>query len=942
MQKGFRVLEARRVAELNCDAILLEHEKTGARILKLKNDDMNRTFSITFETIQHDSTGICHILEHSVLSGSRKYKTKEPFMDLIKNSLQTFLNAMTFDDRTMYPVSSRNPKDFYNLMDVYLDAVFYPAIYEEPKIFAQEGWHFELESPDAPLRINGVVYNEMKGAMSSDYSQVSQLVSEYRNQGSTYCTNSGGDPEVIPQLRREALLEYHRTHYHPSNSYIFLYGDGDTDEELAHLAEFLDLFDRIEPLRDRRPIQDLSEDMRVEVTYAGEEKDKNDMFVVSFLCGDIRSREDALIHSIIVKYLLTEEGAPIRDRLQKEGLADDVMTLYSESDRLNFGVFAKGMHAKDREAISSIVLEELSKLAQEGMDSDELKALIRQARYDFRTFDNTPLKGVLLGIHIMQSWMYGADPIQSIELDSAFRDLEEHPEKIQAYVKRYLQGPHFELLARPDAKLSSRREKALEEKLAAYKKDLSAEDIERIVEDTRLLHEFQLREDSPEQKATIPTLSREDLSGEVTPSSLVRDGNFFMSPMFTEGYVYLGMYSYLPHMTPQEARRLAVVGSLITTVDSKKRTYREINTAINALAYDFDVHFSVEKIGDTEENIFLFGRQLSADPETFDDAFALFEEVHLESLFDDVSRLREVLRTKLSKEVLNAVTGGIQVTSLCAMAHREPIAEALGGPSMILYLRELLAMDDAKLLDEIREGYAAFCHFFREPALYHVAGERAHIDLVRACLERRGKLGFIPERRSFAPEDGLAEPTAILATTEVNYCCDVLRFPEVSGSDVVASHLLSLEYLHNRIRAKGGAYGDGIRLNRGYATLYSYRDPNLSKTQEVFEGAADWLDAQSVDEAAITNLVIGSYNVFEPHLTPKLQAQRDMILYLRGVEDEVRNRRLSEALRTRPEDIRAFAQKLRDGARERGRAVLTSESTYEQERDRFARTVDIR
>lgn len=945
MYKGYKLIKEEWLDEYKSKARLFEHEKTGARVLKLENDDDNKVFSIGFKTVREDSTGICHILEHSVLSGSRKYKTKEPFMDLIKNSLQTFLNAMTFNDKTIYPISSRNEKDFFNLCDVYLDAVFFPALHENDKIFKQEGWHYEIENADDDIKINGVVYNEMKGAMSSDISQVYELIGKYLYPNSSYCYNSGGDPADIPDLTLDELRAYHKSHYNPTNSYVFYWGNGDTEKELAHLDEYLSQFDRVELVDDMKDIQPLEKSFEKELYYYGEEKAKNDFVTVSFVCGDGKNPVDKLVHDLIESAMISEDGANIKDRLIQEGLTEDVTGIYSIGDKLNFSVIAKKTYAANKDKIVKIVEEELKKLAEDGIEENVLKALIHQQKYDTLNFGDSPHKGIMVYIRATDSWLYGSDPIEGLKFKEAIETIEKNPSLVKDYAKKYLNGDKMVLVIKPDAELNNKREAALKEKMAAYKKSLSNEEIEKLIADTKDLFAFQLSEDSEEAKATIPALDVKDLKAKVEEVPVKIDGNLSFVDTFTNGVLYMDASTSIDDMADGDIEILNIISKLIGKVDTKNYSYKDLNTAINLKAYDFDQSFAASKYYDKESGEFTLVQRISANRGDFADAFDLLKEITFNTDFSKISRVRELLTAEITKKKMAAVMGGVGITlveALKGFGRAAEIRALLSGTREIKAIEELLAKSDAEIESILNEGYKKYQDIFNSNGLFHITGEEEDFEEIKKVLTAQGLYTDSRDRKEIPVGSGTAKSTAIVAMTDVNYCVDACLYELENGADYVVSRALSNSYLHDNIRAKGGAYGDGINVSANMVYMFSYRDPNLDKTFEVYENAYDWLRTRDFKEEDLNSLIIGAYNMFDPLLTARQKSLTafGMLLSHKTVDDT--NRELGQALKTNNESFKAFADQLEAAMKNKGRAVLTNDKGMEETKIKFEDKIEIK
>ncbi|MDD7762197.1 MAG: insulinase family protein [Firmicutes bacterium] len=926
--KNFKIIKEEWLEEYNSKAILFEHEKTKARVLKMENDDENKAFAIGFKTAQKDDTGVCHILEHSVLSGSRKYKTKEPFMDLIKNSLQTFVNAMTYDDKTMYPVSSRNEVDFHNLVDVYLDAVFFPDLHNNDLVFRQEGWHYELDNPEGELTINGIVYNEMKGAMSSDASQVEDKMIRRLYKNSSYCTNSGGDPTYIPTLTLDALREFHKKYYNPSNSYAYFWGNGDTEKELAHLDEYFSEFDYIEPTTLMDPIKDLTAPIVAEEEYCGKEESCKDFFVTSYICGNSLDLTEKLIHRIINSSMISEDGAHIKDRIISEGLASDVLDMYSVGDRLNFTVMAKDVDAKNKDKILAIIDEELDKLKTNGMDEKELASLIHQLKFSTKTFNDSPHKGILVYIRATESWIYGADPIEGLKYQAAIEKIEQHPELIKEYANKYFGKNRLELVVRPNEKLMAKREEELRDKLQAYKESLSKEEIDELINKTKELHDFQLREDTPEKKATIPVLDVKDLKRELSFPKLNIDGNLSHVDTFTGGIVDLCFRYFIEDMGDDKLKALRIVTRLLTMISTKKYDYKALNTEINLRAYDFDINIGTSAITDKDEGRLFVSGRLSFDELDAKEALDLYHEVLFNSDFSDLKKIRELLNTELTQKKYEAIQAGVGIALTSALkdiSRLYAINELLSGASYIKYLEELLKLNDEELSKLLNEGYDSLLEILNEKAYIHATCDDDNYEKMKSLLKERNLLGEAPTKYAIDSTPKSGKKTAIIGLTDVNYCIDATSFSNNKGSYRVVSTALSNSYLHDNIRAKGGAYGDGISVTDTMIYMYSYRDPNLQKTFDVFDGSGRWLREVKLSKEEIDSLIIGSYSAFDPHLTPIMKSLTTFSMYLQDRTERDVNKALKEALSTTIEDFREFADRLDEAMKNKGRAVLTNE-----------------
>ena len=522
---GFVLVREENIKEVNSIARIFEHEKTGARLLHMENDDTNKVFSIGFKTPPEDSTGVMHILEHSVLCGSRKFPTKEPFVELVKGSLNTFLNAMTFSDKTIYPIASQNEKDFFNLMDVYLDAVFYPNIYKTKEILMQEGWHYDLEKKEDELTYKGVVYNEMKGAFSSPEGILMRKIQETLFPDNTYSNESGGDPKYIPDLTYEQFIDTHKKYYHPSNSYIFLYGDMNLEKCLKFInEEYLADFDRKEIDAEIKPQEKYNSIKDVEYTYSISEEDDDSektFLALNYVTGRSTDEEVYMDLNLLEYILLEAEGAPLKKALLDAEIGKDVFGSFDGGIlQPVFSIIAKNSEVNKKEKFRKVVYDTLNDIVKNGIDKKLIEGCINAFEFRLREADTGGYpKGLVYYMNAMDSWLYGGDPLMHIKYEHAIENVKKslNTNHFEELIKKYmLDNTHASLLTlKPEKGLAQREENELKEKLENYKNSLSEEELNKIVEETNNLILRQSTPDSPELLETIPLLSLDDIGKEV-------------------------------------------------------------------------------------------------------------------------------------------------------------------------------------------------------------------------------------------------------------------------------------------------------------------------------------------------------------------------------------------------------------------------------------------
>ncbi len=941
--QGYRLIKEKFIKELDSNAKLYEHEKTKARVLKLKNDDNNKAFCIGFKTPPKDHTGVCHILEHMVLSGSKKYRTKEPFMDLYKTSLCTFLNAMTFPDKTIYPVSSRNEKDFRNLMDVYLDAVFFPRIYEEENIFMQEGWHYELEDKNSELKVNGIVFNEMKGAMNPDR-QIIQNAHEFLYKNSTYMYNSGGEPVDIIDLKREYLLNYHKEHYHPSNSYIMLYGNGDEKKELAHLDEYLSQFEYLAPKDEIISATRLTKSLEERGCHQGDETENSDSILVAYFTGKLYDSKDDIINEIITKMFIEEEGSIIRDKILSENLADKVESVSSEGENLTFEILIKNTNEKHKARILEIIDQSIDEFLSSEIDKKWVESILNQIQYRLSTFDNSPHKPIFIAITSYNSWLYDRDIFDSFEFLAAIEDIKNNIDQVKEYVRKYLTKERMVYISNAKKDYSEEREKLIRSKLDKVSEKLSEDDKIAIAEKTKQLHEYQLREDTDEDKKTIPVLKKSDLETKLEFKDLKQDKNIYWYDTNTNDVIYLSQNIFLSDNTDEYFQSLALISYILDKVDTNKYSYKELNKEINLCAFDFEVSFLARNIYNSDNAYITMSKRLSATKDKFKDAYELFKHTHNESLLD-VSRIRNILNEKKYSLKNYAESSGTPVALNEANKNlgRSYEFTSLTGFRMIKFIDDILKYNDDELKSKLEEYYKNYKEVFNKKPINLIVGNAECFNLVKDVLKDEDS--FIENVDMPKIKNVRKKPNRVAVTgnTDVNYCVLSNNKEITEGSYIICSNILSNDYLHKHIRAKGGAYGDGLVLSAFKEDMYfySYRDPNLVNTFEVYENAPEFLRNLNITESAIDELIIGSYSKFNPHLTPVLDASARFSFHLSGIDSKIINEKYTDALKTNKDSFKKFADWLEDNIKDSQKAVFTNKKAYEENKDFFDEMIEL-
>lgn len=928
---GFRLLKQQTVPEIDAKGYAFVHEKSGARLFFLENDDDNKVFSISFRTTPADDTGVAHIVEHSVLCGSRKYPLKEPFVELVKGSLNTFLNAMTFPDKTMYPVASRNDKDFQNLMDVYLDAVFYPVMKETPEIFQQEGWHYEIESAAEPLRYSGVVYNEMKGALSSpdDVLENKVMLSLYPD--TTYGFESGGDPDAIPTLTYEGFCAFHSRYYHPSNSYIYLYGALDIEEKLAYLdREYLSSFDRIEPHSEIALQKPFGEMVRQEAAYSiseGEKESEKTFLALSWLVGEADDAEAMLALDILQHALLQTEAAPLKKALMDAKIGKDVSSSFEDALRQPYmSLIVTGSEAERADELCSLTEKELRRLVEDGIDKTLLEASINRLEFKVREADfGTSPKGLVYNIKIMNSWLYDADPALYLYYEELFQRMREGLKGRyfeEVLEKRLLKNTHRSLVVlKPSKTLSAERDKALAEALEKKKQSFTSEEIEGIVEMNKRLKERQESPETPEALATIPLLALSDIRREVEKLPLVEreiEGcKTLFSDVFTNKIAYINLWFDAQGVPQEHIPYLYLLTGLLDAVDTESHTYAELSNISNlhtgGISYE---NSAIARTGEPDSCLPLFRVRARAFVRKLPELFSFLAEVLTESKFTDKKRLEELCgqcRAVLEARVMSAS----QRSMAARIASYLSPAGAYNEQAMLSFYSFVADITDHfdERFEELSRTLASLLPLvFTQGGLtigvtlsedeYGAFAEEAQ-KFCRRLPQEKAK----PQRYSF---DVRAKNEGILSSSRVQYVGKAANFLRLgfsyTGSMDVLETILRYDYFWTKIRVQGGAYGAFTQISRvGTLFFSSYRDPNLKETLDVFDKTADYLASFDVSDREMVKFIIGTISTLDVPLTPQLKGSVAQDRFFRQLTDADRQKTRDEILATRQEDIRALA-----------------------------------
>lgn len=957
---GAYTLEERtHLKELNATGYIIRHNKTKARIVVISNEDENKVFTIGFRTPPKDNTGVPHIMEHSVLCGSKEFPAKDPFIELVKGSLNTFLNAMTYPDKTVYPVASCNDKDFHNLMHVYLDAVFYPNIYERPQIMMQEGWHYEAETMDAPIQYNGVVYNEMKGAFSSADEQLSRLIKVSLLKGTPYEFESGGDPKYIPDLTQEDFLEFHRTYYHPSNSYIYLYGDMDFEKDLAWMDEhYLSKFEELQidstittcdaSMAERRVVEEYS-------ISESEKEEDNTYLSWNTVVGTSLDKELYLAFQILDYALFSAPGAPIKKALIDGGIGKDIDSSYDNGLlQPMFSVIAKNANPSDEEKFLSILYGEFKRVVEQGVDRRSLEAAINYYEFKYReaNFGRFP-KGLMYGLQLFDSWLYDdAKPFIHLQTEETFAFLKQNLDSgyFEQLIERYfLHNAHTTVVVlKPKKGLNDEAEQKVKEKLSAYEKTLTREEKEAIVEGTKALKAYQDEPSTQEELLSIPMLEISDIKKEIQPlynkEEEICGTKVISHELFTNGIVYTSLNFKLDHLTEQQLSFASLLTAIYQFVDTEHFTYNELANEVNIETGG--IYTNVTVLPTKNKNpLPIFEIRGKALEDKCDSMLELMKEILFHSKLDDKKRLKEVLEETKSRMQMQLSAQGHSVSANRVMSYFSKVSyekECVLGVTFYSMLLDLLENYEEKadwLIEQLKETQKAM---FQKQNLIvsYTSGVLAKDTLKTGFEHFVSSLYEDAEERELLVVEPSVKNEGFQTASQVQYVATGGNFCEkgfaYTGALKALQVMFSYDYLWLNIRVKGGAYGCMCGFTRtGDSYFTSYRDPNLMETFEVYQKASEYVREFDCDDRDMTKYIIGAIGAMDIPMEPSAKGARSFQCYLMGVTEEELQRERDELLATNQETIRGLADLIHSVTEEKLICAVGGETKLKESEGQF-------
>lgn len=932
---GFELVEERNIAEVNSYAKLYKHSKTGAEFLSLENDDENKSFMVTFVTPPSDDTGIAHILEHSVLAGSQKYPVKEPFVQLLKTSVNTFLNAMTSSDMTMYPVASTNLQDFYNLVDVYMDAVFFPLINEQT--FMQEGWHLEAENEESPLSYKGVVFNEMKAAYSAPDSYMRYIVERALWTDSPYKYSSGGLPAAITDLTYEQFKNFHQTYYHPSNARFVFSGNDNPETRLRLVNEVISQFDKLDVDSEIALQTPFSEPITVVEGYDAGETPQNGggtMVSVNWLLPEQNDSDLIYDLSLLSHALVATSASPLRKALIDSGLGEGLTGsgLGTSSRQATFSVGLKGVKEEDAEKVSALITETLGQIAEEGIDVETIKASLNTIEFNMRerNYGSFP-RGLANAMIALRPWIYGGNPLDTLSFDADFDALrlrlEADPSYLENLIGKYLldNSHRATVILKPDETVGPERDQAERNRLDKTKDGLNSEDIQKLIKVQNELLTLQQTPDDPTELAKIPTLKLEDIEREISTTEqeiIEQDGTrIYFHNQPTGGIVYFQAGMNLRVVPADLLPYVELFGEALTRMGTQSQDFVKLTQRIGSKTGGVGASTSLSTKHDGSDYIayLMVGGKTMNDQSQ--DLLSIIQDILLTVNLDNQARFKQIVleRKVRAERFLNyaghaVASGRIQAQ----LSETSWASDRLSGTEHLFFLRELVEKVDSEW-DSILASLEAVRDLLvnRNQMVVNVTMEEKYWGDFKTKLD--SFLTALPKKDLAQAQWSTAEPVPYEALTlpaQVSFNAKVANIYDLGykldGSVSVIMKHMSREYMWQHIRVMGGAYGGnmGFSASSGIVSYLSWRDPNISKTLATFDGAADYLMTLDMSAEDVEKAVIGAIGALDSYDLPDAKGRKAFMRHMLGYTDEMRQEYRDQVLDTTLEDFKKFGEVL--------------------------------
>jgi Zn-dependent M16 (insulinase) family peptidase len=965
MTHGFTLQWTQPVDELKAEARLFLHEKSGAPLLYLSCNDDNKVFCIAFRTPPTDSSGIAHVMEHSALCGSERFPSKEPFVDLLKGSLQTFLNAFTSDDRTMYPVASRNDKDFLNLMNVYLDAVFFPKVKKVPEILMQEGWHYEVDEETGNLTYNGIVYNEMKGVYSSPQSVLYRTIQKSMYPDSTYANDSGGNPDHIPELTQEKFVAFHNQFYHPSNAMIYLYGNGNIEKHLEFLdKEYLNRFEKqtINAKVKPQPVLEKPKDVTAEYSVdLGESTAKKTFLSMNYLLPtDLENAERSYGLDLLTYILVGSEAGQLKRALLDAGIGLDVNCSFDSSIlQPCFSIVVQNSEPEKKQKFLEVLETTLKKLVAEGIDRKIIEGAINRTEFTLREFQVSGFpKGLVLNMNILESWSYGGDPLKHLRFEPILKNIRDGVPNnfFENLIQQYLLDNPSRgfVMLKPKQGLEKERSEKLAAKLADIKKSLSAEQLAAIKKEQQILLERQATPDKPEDVAKIPSLSIEDVDKKAEKIPFQKkDSNelrIINTDIDTNKIVYLTLY-FKAKLKPIDVTSsyASLLSDVLGRIDTENYQYSDLNNEIDLHTGGISTGLTVYNFKNKEDYDVRFTIRTKVMIPKLEKGIDLILEILNRSKFDNTARLKEIvqeLRVGTEQSLMSQGHRFAQTRASAYFSQANTFRDRIGGIEYYKFLREI---EKSEHLTDQLKNYAGL--FLRKENLDFIAVtiDKENFDTISETIRNKFQSGIVAKKSElFLNETDTASygqlNEAVVIPSRVQYVVKSADYRkagfEYSGKMLVLTNILRTGYLWNNIRVQGGAYGGGFSVDRsGVFSLWSYRDPHLKRTVDIYEGVADYLERLELSDEELTKAIIATIGSLDKPLTPADKGNRVSAMQLSGMtQDDIQQER-SEVLSTTVEDLRKFAPMFREGMKQNNICVFGNEEKLNEDKNLFKNTI---
>ena len=946
------LLKEEYIKDIDSNAKLYKHVKSGARVVTLSNTDNNKTFTIGFRTPPVNNTGVPHILEHSTLSGSKKFPVKDPFVELLKGSLNTFLNAVTFSDKTLYPVASCNTKDFENLMEVYLDAVFYSNVDKHEEIFKQEGWHYELDDKDSEIKINGVVYNEMKGAFSNAMDVVGRRINHSLFPDTTYGCESGGDPKYIPDLSYEEFKDFRHKYYSPANSYIVLYGDMDMEERLEYMdREYLSKFKTVK-VDSKIEYQKPFDEMRIErfeyPISKDEEATNKTYYAYNAVIGDYKDDLLSTAFSILSYVLLDIPGAELRQALLDSGICTDVFGGYDDGVlQPVFSVAAKDAKEGREEEFKNIVIETLKRIKKEGIDKKALLSAINISEFRYKEADVGRFpKGLLSTIYMFGSWLYDDDkPFEKLKISDLFDVLRKKvtEDYFENLIDKYLiNNNHSSLIiASPSNTLLEKEEKELKTRLKAYKDSLTDTEIEKLIEDTKAQRKYSETPSSAKDLAKLPQLKRSDISPEclkhMNEEKMIDGVKSIEHHIKTNGIGYLKVQFDASKIKQEYIPYLSVLSMLLTQVDTKNYTYQELAKNINLNTGGLSSSAGVYVKGEPFL-FFAFDTKYFFGKESY--VFEYLNEVIMGSKFKNKTRIKEVLQEAKSGLSMSLMQGGDRTAFRRALSYISKeyyYQEQISGIALYQFLKDLLDDFDNNFKPFVSKLNKLVKQLFREENLIVSYtglefGYRDYLKQLKESLYTEDTKKYTHKFIKNIRNEAFKTPGKVQYVAKVG----IYDKERITGVYQAMYQILLFEYLWVKVRVMGGAYGARTMASRSGAFMFaSFRDPNLKNTLDVYDGVPDFIKTLKLKENKVLQFIIGAVGRIDAPLTPRAYGDYSFVCYLTDLTDEEEARLKSELLNTTLKDLKALSKVYKKILKQNVYCVVGNENTIEANKELF-------